>query len=138
MIDGFRWLLEDLPEVIWAAIGAFVLTLIIGLILWFLILPVFSENGIASVYSYGPGTPHHGVTACGTLFDPAKMTAAHRTLPCGTTVVVRHGSYSAIVRIVDRGPWRKGRIIDLTPVAAQALHIDGLGPVTVQKVGASK
>ena len=59
------------------------------------------------------------------------MTAAHRTLPFGTEVRVtnlRNGC-SAVVRINDRGPSVRGRIIDVTPAAAQALGFSGLAPV---------
>lgn len=71
------------------------------------------ENGIASVY-----TDHR--TASGERFSARALTAAHRTLPFGTRVrvtSVRTGR-SAIVRINDRGPFIRGRIIDLSPAAA--------------------
>ena len=65
------------------------------------------------------------------------MTAAHRTLPFGTMVRVTNTSNgrSVVVRINDRGPFVKGRIIDLTPGAAHAIGIAGLGAVTVDIVG---
>ncbi len=59
------------------------------------------------------------------------MTAAHRTLPFGAEVRVtnlRNGC-SAVVRINDRGPFVRGRIIDVTPAAAHALGFSGLAPV---------
>ena len=93
-----------------------------------------AETGIASVYSYGHGTPRHSLTACGVRFDPGAMAAAHRKLPCDSLVRVRHGHHSAIVRITDRGPFRKGRIIDLTPAAARAVGLPGLGIVTVENL----
>ena len=76
------------------------------------------EHGIASVY-----TDHR--TASGERFCTRALTAAHRTLPFGSRVVVtspRTGR-SVIVRINDRGPYAKGRVIDLTPAAAAALGL---------------
>ena len=61
------------------------------------------------------------------------MTAAHRTLPCGTHVRVenKQNGRSVVVTINDRGPYIKSRIIDLTPAAAQALRFSGLARVSV-------
>ncbi len=83
-------------------------------------------SGIASVYS-------GGVTASGEQMSPGAMTAAHRTLPFGTkvTVVNRRNGRSAVVRINDRGPFVRGRVIDLSPAAARVLGVDGLVPVSL-------
>jgi rare lipoprotein A len=91
-----------------------------------------AQSGIASVYSEGPTATGERVVASG-------MTAAHRTLPFGTMVRVTNSSNgrSVVVRINDRGPFVKGRIIDLTPGAAHAIGIAGLGSVTVDIVGKS-
>ena len=88
-----------------------------------------AQSGIASVYSEGPTATGERVVASG-------MTAAHRTLPFGTMVRVTNTSNgrSVVVRINDRGPFVKGRIIDLTPGAAHAIGIAGLGSVTVDVV----
>jgi rare lipoprotein A len=61
------------------------------------------------------------------------LTAAHRTLPFGTKVLVTHGKSgkSVIVTITDRGPFVRGRIIDLAPAAARLLGISGLAPVII-------
>jgi rare lipoprotein A len=61
------------------------------------------------------------------------MTAAHRTLPFGTQVTVfnRRNGRSAVVRINDRGPFVRGRVIDLSPAAARALGMDGLASVSL-------
>jgi rare lipoprotein A len=61
------------------------------------------------------------------------LTAAHRSLPFGTKVRVtnRKNGRSVVVRINDRGPFVRGRIIDLTPAAAHVLGFSGLAPVTV-------
>jgi rare lipoprotein A len=61
------------------------------------------------------------------------MTAAHRSLPFGTKVRVtnRRNGNSVVVRINDRGPFVRGRVIDVTPAAARALGFAGLAPVTL-------
>ena len=82
------------------------------------------ETGLASVYAYagdkGVGGPK---TASGEQMRPSDMSAAHKSLPFGTRVRVTNlrNGMSAVVRINDRGPFVKGRIIDLTPTAAQAI-----------------
>jgi rare lipoprotein A len=86
----------------------------------------FVSSGIASVYSGQR-------TASGEQMRPDTMTAAHRTLPFGTqvTVVNRGNGRSAVVRINDRGPFVRGRVIDLSPAAARALGIAGLASVSL-------
>lgn len=89
------------------------------------------ERGIASIYSYGR-------TANGERVNPGALTAAHRTLPFGTRVRVTHArsGRSVVVRINDRGPFVRGRVIDLTPAGARALGgFDGLAPVSLTVVG---
>ncbi len=81
-----------------------------------------------------------GMTASGERFAPEKLTAAHRTLPFGTLVRVtnmRNGR-NVIVRINDRGPFNKGRIIDVSPAAAKLLQFSGLTQVTLDVVTSSK
>ena len=65
--------------------------------------------------------------------QPGAMTAAHRTLPFGTrvTVVNLRNGRSAVVRINDRGPFVRSRVIDLSPAAAHVLGIDGLTTVSL-------
>jgi rare lipoprotein A len=84
--------------------------------------------GLAS--SYGEGSK----TASGERFNANELTAAHRTLPFGTRVRVtnRSNGRSVVVTINDRGPFVKGRVIDVTPAAARVLGMTGLAPVTVQ------
>jgi rare lipoprotein A len=77
-----------------------------------------------------------GRTASGERWSPNALTAAHRTLPFGTLVRVtdlRNGR-SVVVRINDRGPFRRGRVIDVSPAAARALHFSGLAPVELAVV----
>jgi len=89
-----------------------------------------AQSGMASVYSYGR-------TASGERVQATAMTAAHRSLPFGTKVRVtnRHTGRSVVVRINDRGPFVRGRVIDVTPAAAHALGISGVAPVTLAVVG---
>jgi rare lipoprotein A len=91
-----------------------------------------AQSGIASVYSGGR-------TANGEVARASGLTAAHRTLPFGTMVRVTNKSTgrSVVVRINDRGPFVSGRIIDLTPAAAQAIGCSGLANVEVDVVGRS-
>ena len=89
------------------------------------------ETGMASWY----GARHHGKrTASGELFDQKKFTAAHRTLPWGSIVKVTNlaNGKSVEVRINDRGPFEKGRIIDLSRAAAQVLGMLGTGVAQVE------
>ncbi len=90
-----------------------------------------AQNGIASVYGAKGGR-----TANGERVSPRALTAAHKTLPFGTRVRVtnRRNGRSVIVRINDRGPFVRGRVIDLTPAAAHALGFSGLAPVALQIV----
>jgi rare lipoprotein A len=89
-----------------------------------------AQTGIASIYSGGR-------TANGEVARSGGMTAAHRTLPFGTLVRVtnKHSGRSIVVRINDRGPFVRGRIIDLMPAAAKAIGFFGLAPVSVEVVG---
>ena len=91
-----------------------------------------AESGIASVYGY-----QGGQTASGQRANPGGMTAAHRTLPFGSMVRVtnRRNGKSVVVRINDRGPFIRGRVIDLTPAGARALGFSGLAPVTLARGG---
>jgi len=85
-----------------------------------------SETGIASVYSGEK-------TANGEYAHASLLTAAHRSLPFGTKVKVTNveTGRSVIVRINDRGPFIKGRIIDLTPAGAKAIGSTGLAMVSL-------
>jgi rare lipoprotein A len=71
--------------------------------------------------------------------SPGALTAAHRTLPFGTMVRVtdNRSGRSIVVRINDRGPFVRGRVIDLTPAGARALGFSGLTQVTLDVVGRS-
>ena len=75
-------------------------------------------------------------TASGERFSPGAMTAAHRTLPFGTRVRVTntHNGRSVIVRINDRGPFVKGRSIDLSSGAARAIGMGTAGNVRMEVI----
>jgi rare lipoprotein A len=67
--------------------------------------------------------------------NPGAMTAAHKSLPFGSQVRVtnKKNGRSVTVRINDRGPFVRGRVIDLSPAAARALGFAGLAPVTLAR-----
>ena len=85
-----------------------------------------AQSGIASIYS-------NEKTANDEYAHAGRLTAAHRTLPFGTRVLVTNVSSgrSVVVRINDRGPYIAGRIIDLTPAGARAIGSNGLARVTL-------
>ena len=86
----------------------------------------FVERGVASWY--GPGF-HGNKTANGERYDMHQLTAAHRTLPLGSIAVVRSMSTGrqVTVRINDRGPFARGRVLDLSLAGAQTLGMTGAG-----------
>ncbi len=90
-----------------------------------------TEIGLASWY----GHPYHGRAAAdGEIYDMEKLTAAHRTLPFNTWVRVTNltNNKTVDVRIIDRGPFIAGRIIDLSHAAAQAIELIGPGVAQVR------
>jgi rare lipoprotein A len=91
----------------------------------------WADSGVASVYSTESGSR----TASGARLDPSALTAAHRSLPFGSHVRVtnRRNGRSVVVTVTDRGPFVRGRIIDVTPAAARALGFSGLAQVTVER-----
>jgi rare lipoprotein A len=93
--------------------------------------PAYAESGIASVYGY-----RGGKTANGERAEPSHLTAAHKTLPFGTRVRVtnRSNGKSVVVRVNDRGPFIRGRVIDLTPAGARQLGFSGLAPVLLARM----
>jgi rare lipoprotein A len=96
----------------------------------------FVQTGIASWY----GADFHGKkTSNGEIYDMHAMTAAHKTLPLGVYVRVqnRDNGREAVVRVNDRGPFVKGRVIDLSYSAAKTLGVDiaGTAPVRIEALG---
>jgi rare lipoprotein A len=89
------------------------------------------QTGLASWY----GHPYHGRAAAnGEIYDMEKLTGAHRTLPFGTWVRVTNltNGKSVEVRIIDRGPFAGGRIIDLSHAAAEVIELVGPGVARVR------
>lgn len=80
-------------------------------------------SGMASYYGNEAGSR----TASGQRFNQGAMTAAHRSLPFGTKVRVTHGDRSVVVTINDRGPFIRGRVIDLSKGAASAIGLTSRG-----------
>ena len=93
----------------------------------------FTQEGVASWY--GPGF-HGRKTANGERFNTYDLTAAHKTLPFNTLVRVINLSNdkSVIVRINDRGPYAKGRVIDLSKAAKEEIGMGGLADVRLEVV----
>jgi len=89
------------------------------------------QKGVASWYG-----SEFKKTASGERYDPNSMTAAHRTLPFGTKVRVTHlkNQRSVVVRINNRGPYTRGRIIDLSKAAAKELNMIRFGVAKVEVV----
>ena len=93
--------------------------------------PLFVETGLASWY----GAPYnHRRSSNGQIYDMHALTAAHRTLPLGTTVRVTNvkTGRSVVVEITDRGPFVYGRILDLSQAAAKKIDVWGAGVAMVR------
>lgn len=97
----------------------------------------FEQSGIASIHMY----PRPMMTASGERTNNNGLNAAHKSLPFGTMVQVtnRRTGQSVVVKVIDRGPYIRGRIIDVSPAAAKAIGFWGAGvaPVTLTVVGRS-
>jgi rare lipoprotein A len=91
-----------------------------------------SFSGVASFYGNESGSQ----TASGQRFSENAMTCAHRSLPFGTKLRVTHGGQSVVVTVNDRGPFIKGRVLDLSTAAARAVGLTsaGVGHVTAEVI----
>ncbi|MGC2774189.1 MAG: septal ring lytic transglycosylase RlpA family protein [Bradyrhizobium sp.] len=91
-----------------------------------------SFSGMASYYGNESGSR----TASGQRMNASAMTCAHRSLPFGTKLRVTHGGQSVIVTVNDRGPFIRGRVLDLSTGAARAIGLTraGVGRVTAEVV----
>lgn len=108
--------------------------MVTGLVLAVMICVLHAEQGVASRYSTRDSDQSGTRVACpGRRMIDGALTAAHRTRPCGSLVTVtnRANGRSVVVTVIDRGPFVRGRIIDLTPAAADALGFRGLARVSV-------
>jgi rare lipoprotein A len=105
-------------------------TCVAALIVLSLLKPVFAESCVASHYGYSGGK-----TASGERMNPSAMTAAHRTKPFGSrvTVTLQSSGRSVTVRINDRGPFVKGRCIDLSTGAAREVGMSGTALVSLSQ-----
>jgi rare lipoprotein A len=89
-------------------------------------------SGLASFYGNESGR----ATASGQRFDQNKLTCAHRSLPFGTKLRITHGGRSVVVTVNDRGPYIRGRVLDLSTAAARAVGLtdEGVGRVTAEVI----
>ena len=103
------------------------------------VTPGYTEEGVASWY----GVPYHGRPAAdGEIYDMEKLVAAHRLMPFNTWVRVTNvaNNESVDVRIIDRGPFVNGRIIDLSKAAARNIGLlgPGVGKVRIEVISAPR
>ena len=98
-----------------------------GILVLTLILPVSSyaqsQRGGISYYHEGQRT------SSGERFNPHAMTCAHRSAPFGTKIMVSHGSRSVTCRVNDRGPFRRGRVLDVSLAVAKELRMVSAGVI---------
>jgi rare lipoprotein A len=106
--------------------------LIAALVLCLLDIPVRAEDCVASVYVMGDSSQPGTKTASGIPLHDNGMMAAHKSLPFGSKVKVtnKKNGHAVTVTITDRGPYVKGRCIDLSKAGARALGFAGLAPVS--------
>lgn len=104
-----------------------------------MLVAVLLISGVAAetqiiVASYYANSLHGRKTASGTLYNKYEMTCAHKTLPFGTILKVRNISNDSVVyvKVIDRGPFIKGRSIDLSYAAAKELDMIGRGVIRVE------
>lgn len=92
----------------------------------------FKETGTASWYGKESGK----ITASGAVFKPLGVSAAHKTLPLGSKIRVTNldNGMSLVLKVADRGPFAKGRIVDLSYGAAKKLKVKGLAKVKIEGV----
>ena len=124
ILAAFRFLA---PPVLTGAI------IVLAAAAWLQAMPVKAcEMATASWY----GSESGNRTANGEPFDGRSMTAAHRTLPFGTKLRVTYQGRSVVVRVNDRGPWIKGRDLDLSTAAAKKLGMirAGVAWVCIEKL----
>src|SRR5262245_33062516 len=110
--------------------------LMAALVLCLLDIPVPAEDCVASVYAVGDSSQPGTKTASGIPLDDNAMTAAHKSLPFGSKVRVtnKKTGHAVTVMITDRGPYVKGRCIDLSKAGAGALGFAGLASVSIVPV----
>jgi len=99
----------------------------------FMAISMYAQTYTGKASYYGPGF-HGRKCANGQVFDMNKLTCAHKTLPFGTKLKVTNlkNGKSTVVEVTDRGPYVKGRIIDLSKAAAQKIDMVAAGVVNVE------
>ena len=105
--------------------------------LLYLAAPVHAEAGIASWY----GHPYHGRrTASGIRYNMHADTCAHLSLPFGTLIRVtnQRNGRSTICRVTDRGPFVRGRIVDVSLAGARALRLNGIARVSLHVISSPR
>jgi rare lipoprotein A len=96
--------------------------------------PTVRRIGHVNVYRwahaswYGPGL-YGNHLGCGGRLNPGRVGVAHKSLPCGTALKLRHRGRTVRVRVIDRGPYVGGREYDLTEATARKLRFRGHGPI---------
>ena len=110
--------------------------LIAALVFCLFNIPVEAEDCVASVYAVRDSSQRGTKTASGIPINENAMTAAHKSLPFGSKVKVtnKKNGHAVTVTITDRGPYVKGRCIDLSKAGARALGFAGAAPVSVAPV----
>jgi rare lipoprotein A len=83
---------------------------------------------VAQASWYGPGL-YGNRLGCGGTLSPGRIGVAHKSLPCGSKLTLRHGSRTLRVRVIDRGPYVAGREFDLTEATAHRLRFHGHGSI---------
>lgn len=108
--------------------------------LFLIAVPSYATTMKASWYDCAkPGEcSRNKITASGQRFNPNALTAAHKTLPFGTRLRVTHKGRSVIVVINDRGPFIRGRHLDLSRAAARKIGCGGICTVKVEILGKKK
>jgi rare lipoprotein A len=87
----------------------------------------FSALRIAEASWYGGTSMWGRTTACGVTLRPTTLGVAHKKLPCGTVVKFVYHGQTLVTKVIDRGPYVKGRAWDLTEAASEDLGLEGVG-----------
>lgn len=93
--------------------------------------PVVSDGSYVLASWYGPGF-YGNRTACGQVYSPQILGVAHKTLPCGTLLVLSYGGRSVTVPVIDRGPYIAGRTLDLSNATKATLGCPDLCTLLMQ------
>ncbi len=89
----------------------------------------FSHWRVGGASWYGGRSLWGAKTACGQTLHPRTLGVAHKKLPCGTTVKFRYHGHVLVTRVIDRGPYVRGRSWDFTAAASKVLGLEGVGRV---------